>query len=191
MFKRAHDLSPSWARRIPPTPFHCTSLKYILILSSPLFLWIGSGLLLQVSPSKPCKHFLPSRMHATHPAQLIILDVMTLVFSVEIKSWSYSLCYFLQLPAISSLLGPNILLRFLLTESLAHTFFLYYERPAFTLIQYNRQRNVSLQCNVFDVKSHTVKTKYSRSVGSLRSLKDFLHVLLTRWNNTSLTFAIF
>jgi hypothetical protein len=60
-------------------------------------------------------------MHAIHPAHLIILDVITLMFSVERKS----LCYLLQLPAISCLLGTYILLRALLTKSLVNFCFFF------------------------------------------------------------------
>lgn len=102
-------------------PLYFFKIYFNIILSSILRYW--SGLLLQVSPSKPCKHFLSSRMHAIHPARLIILDVLTLIFSVGYKSWSYSLCYLLQRPVISSLLVPSVLHRALLTKSLAHTFF--------------------------------------------------------------------
>jgi hypothetical protein len=45
------------------------------------------------------------------PTQLILLDLNTLtVFSEEYKLRNFSLCTLLQLPATSSLFGPNILL---------------------------------------------------------------------------------
>jgi hypothetical protein len=50
-------------------------------------------------------------MYATYPTQLIFLNFIKLTVSCnQYLLWSSWLCYFLQSPLASSVLGPNILL---------------------------------------------------------------------------------
>ena len=95
-----------------------TSWRYILILYSHVRLSLPCGpFFSQVSPPKPCVHLSPIR--ATCPFHPILLDVITwTIFGEEYRSLSSSLFSFLHSLITSSLLGPNILLRTLFSDTL-------------------------------------------------------------------------
>jgi hypothetical protein len=62
---------------------------------------------------------LTSPMHATCPAHLILLALITLtILGEEYKPCSFSLCSFIQPLVTSSLFGPNILLSTLFSNTL-------------------------------------------------------------------------
>ena len=104
-------LSLSWAipiQFIYPSP---TSWISILILSTHQRLGLPSGLLPSSFPSKRLYTSLSSPIRATCPAHLILLDFINrTILGEEYKSFSSSLCNLLHSPVTSSLLGPNILL---------------------------------------------------------------------------------
>ena len=105
-------------------PQHPTSLRSISILPSHLSLGLPSDLFPSGYPNKPCTH-LSSPHSATCPGHHILLDLITRIIpGEEHRSLSSSLCSLLHSPVISSLLGPNILLSTLLSNTLSLRSFL-------------------------------------------------------------------
>jgi len=114
-FKSASHWTLSWAMWNQPTPSHPISLKSILIFSH-LRLFLPVCTLLS---DENYIHFLICSLCATCPANLILLDLITLIIIVEEhKLWNLRLCSFLQPLIISSLLGPNILFGILFSHTL-------------------------------------------------------------------------
>ena len=109
----ARHLSLSWAssiQSIPPLP---TSWRHILILSYHLCL----GLFPSGFPTKTLHTPLP--IHSC-PAHLILLDMITpTIVGDEYRSLSSSSCSFLHSILTPSLLGPNILLSTLFSNTLS------------------------------------------------------------------------
>jgi hypothetical protein len=116
VFTRALNWTLPWAilfQYIPPQPI---SLKSILILFSYLRVGFPSGVFPSGFLTKILPAFLFAPMSATCPVHLIFFDLIILII-YKAKGTIYgsphyvsSLCIFLQLPIISSLLDPNILL---------------------------------------------------------------------------------
>ena len=100
-------------------PVH-TSWRSILILFSHLRLGLPSGLFPSGFPNKALYTLLLSPIRATCPAHFILLDFITrTILGEECRSLSSSLCSFLHSPVTSSLLGPNILLNTLFSNTLS------------------------------------------------------------------------
>jgi len=94
-------------------------LRFILLQSFRLHLGFLSCLLPSGFPTKIFYAFFISPVHAICTAHLILLDLITLViFGEAYKVWSSSICSLLQPPETSSLLGPNILLSTLFSNTL-------------------------------------------------------------------------
>ena len=113
-------LSLSGASPIQSIYPHPTSWRSILILSTHLRVGLPSGLLPSGFPTKNLYTPLSSPILTTCPAHLILLDFITrTILGEEYRSFSSSLCRLLHSPVTSSLLGPNILLNTMFSNTLS------------------------------------------------------------------------
>ena len=113
-------LSLSWASPILSIYPHPTSWRSILILSTYLRLGLPSGVFPPGFPTKTLYTPLSSPIRPTCPAHLILLDFITrTILGEEYKSFRTSLCNLLHSPVTSSLLGPNIFLNTIFSNTLS------------------------------------------------------------------------
>ena len=121
------QLSLSWANPIQSTYPHPTSWRSILILSTHLRLGFPSGLFPSGFLIKTLYVPLSSPIRATCPAHLILPDfIPRTILGEEYRSLSSSLCSLLHSPVTSSLLGPNILLNTMFSNTLRYSTILYF-----------------------------------------------------------------
>ena len=98
---------------------HPTSWRSILILYTYLCLGLPNGIFPPV-PHQESIRPLSSPIRATCPTNLILLDFITRTkFGEEYKSFSSLLCNLFHSPVSSSLLGPNILLNTIHSDTLS------------------------------------------------------------------------
>jgi len=113
-------LSLSWASPVQSIYPHPTSWRSVLILSTHLRLGLPSGLFPSGFPAKILHTPFSSPIRATCPAHLILLDfIPRTILGEKYKSFSSSLCNRLHSSVTSSLLGPNILLNTMFSNTLS------------------------------------------------------------------------
>ena len=161
--------------RSSPYPPHPTSWRSILILSSHLHLSIPSGRFLTGFPTTILSAFLLSPIRATCLTHLILLDFITrTILGEQYRSLSSSFCSFLHSPVTSSLLGPNILLRTLFSNTLSQYSSLNVSDQVSTPIQHNRKITVLciLTCKFLDSKLQDKRfcTKWQQAFPDFRLL---------------------
>ena len=118
-FTSAHNFSLSWASSIQSIPTYHTSWKSILILFSHLRLGLSSCLFPSGFLHQNPVYAFPLPIRATCPAHLILLYFITrTIFGEQYRSLSSLLCSLLHSPVTSSLLGPNIPLNTLFSNTL-------------------------------------------------------------------------
>jgi len=113
-------LSLSWASPIQSIYPHHTSWRSVLLLFTHLRLGLPSGLFPSGFPTKALYNPISSPICATCPAYLILLNFITrTILGEEYKSFSSSLCNLFHSPVTSYLLGQNIFINTMFSDTLS------------------------------------------------------------------------
>ena len=117
---RTHKCPPPVSILGQPNPVHIPTSWRSILISTHLRLGLPSGLLPSGFPMKTLYTNFSSLIRATCPPHLILLDFITrIILGEEYKSFSSSLCNLLYSPVTSSLVGPNILLNTMFSNTLS------------------------------------------------------------------------
>jgi len=174
LFTRARQLSLPCARSIQMMlPSHFLNIPFNIVPSTP-----GSSRWFpfpQVFPPKMCAPLL-STARATCSTHLILLDMITLIFGEEYKTWSSSICNFLQ-PLYFLALMPKYLHQYPILE---------HSQPR---IRYSVGSSISLDSTV---NGYRFPTTYLHSAQRLRvrGTTSINAVVLKNSSNFTLTFKL-
>ena len=108
----------SWARSIQSMSPHFAPWRSFLILSSHLHLGFPSGVCSSGFPTTILYAPLLSPLHATWPTHIVLLNLIAwIIIGEKYRSLSSSVCSLLHSHFTASLLGPNIVLSTLFSDT--------------------------------------------------------------------------
>jgi len=138
---RTHKRPPPVSILGHPNPVHIPTSHFLEIHPNIIHPSTPRSLFPCSFPTKTLYTPLSPPIRATCPAHLILLDFITrTILGEEYESFSSSLCNPLHCPVISSLVGPNILLNTMLSNTFKYSTFFWYIFVCF--IQFSDRRGI-------------------------------------------------